>query len=126
MFDFEALTYTVVITDSDDDPVSHSRVMASSDANLWLNAMDTEIHSMYSPGVWALVAPPEGIKPVGLSWIYLKSGLDGNVEMLRARLVAMSYALKEGIIFYVTFSRVAMLITIRILLSISTALIYEI
>ena len=80
MFDSEALTYSAVITDSDDDPVSHSRVMASSDANLWHNAIDTEIHSRYGCGVWALVAPPEGIKPVGFSWIYLKSGLDGNVE----------------------------------------------
>ena len=88
MFDFEALTYTAVITDSDDDLVSHSRVMVSSDANLWLDAMDTEIHLMYGHGVWALVAPPEGIKPIGISWIYLKSNLNGNVETFRARLVA--------------------------------------
>ena len=67
MFDSEALTYSAVITDSDDDPGSYSRVMASSGVNLWLDAMDTEIHSMYSRGVWALVDPPEGMKPVGLS-----------------------------------------------------------
>ena len=98
MFDSKALTYTAVITDADDDPVSYSRVMASSGVNLWLEAMDTEIHLMYGHGVWALVAPPEGIKPVGLSWIYLKSGLDGNVETFRARLVAVGYTLKEGAI----------------------------
>ena len=98
MFDSEALTYTVVITDSDDDPVSHSRVMASFDANLWLDAMDTEIHSMYGRGVWALVDPPKWMKPIGLSWIYLKSGLYGNVETFRMRLVAMGYTLKEGAI----------------------------
>ena len=73
--------------------------MASSDANLWHNAMDTEIHSMYSHGVWTLIASPEGIKSVGPSWIHLKSCLDGNVETFRARLVAMGYALKEGIVF---------------------------
>ena len=55
MFDSEALTYTAVITDSDDDHVSYSRVMASSGVNLWLDAMDTEIHLMYGHGVWALV-----------------------------------------------------------------------
>ena len=98
MFDSEALTYAAVIIDSDDDPVSYSRVMASFGANLWLEAMDTEIHSMYGRGVWALVAPPEGIKPIELSWIYLESGLDGNVETFRARLVAMGYTLKEGAI----------------------------
>ena len=95
MFDSEALTYTAVITDSDDDPVSYSRVMANSGVNLWLKAVDAEIHLMYSHGVWALVAPPEGIKPVGLSWIYLKSGLDGNVETFRARLVSRGLHLER-------------------------------
>ena len=70
VFDSEALTYSAVIIDSDDDPVSDLRVMASSGVNLWLDAMDTEIHSMYDRSVWALIAPPEGIKPIGLSWIY--------------------------------------------------------
>ena len=98
MFNSEALTYTAVTTDYDDDPVSYSRVMASSGVNLWLDTMDTEIHLMYGHDVWALVAPPEGMKPIGLSWIYLKSGLNGNVETFRARLVAVGYTLKEGAI----------------------------
>ena len=98
MFDSEALTYSAVITDSDDDPVSHSRIMVSSGVNLWLDAMDTEIHLMYGHGVWALVDPPEGMKPIGISWIYLKSGLDGNVKTFRARLAAMGCTLKEGAI----------------------------
>ena len=100
--------------------------MATSDANLWLDAMDTEIHSIYSHDVWALVAPPEGIKPVGLSWIYLKSVLDGNIKTFRAQLVVICHTSKEVIVLDVTFSQVAMLISIQILLSISTTLICEI
>ena len=58
-------TYTAVIDEFDDDPTSYSKAMASSEANLWQKAMDAEIQSMYSNGVWTLVDPPERIKPIG-------------------------------------------------------------
>ena len=127
MLDVDGEAYTVVVDSNDDDPVSYSGAMASSDANLWQGAMDAEIQSMYSNGVWTLVDPPEGIKPIGCKWIYKKKrGPDGNVETFKARLVAKGYNQKEGIDFDETFSPVAMLKTIRILLSIAAALDYEI
>ena len=46
MFDSEGQTYTAVINNSDDDLVSYSKAMASSDSNLRQDAMDAEIHSM--------------------------------------------------------------------------------
>ena len=120
-------TYTVVIDEFDDDPASYSKAMASSEANLWQKAMDAEIQSMYSNGVWTLVDPPEGIKPIGCKWVYKKKrGPDGNVETFKARLVVKGYTQKEGIDYDETFPPVAMLKTIRILLSIAAALDYEI
>ena len=81
MFDSEGQTYTAVINDFDNDPASYLKAMASFDANLWQDAMDAEIHSMYKNGVWTLVDPPEGIKPIGSKWIYKrKRGPYGNVE----------------------------------------------
>ena len=65
MFDADGHVYTVVINGPDDDPASYSQAMASSDANLWQNAMDAEIHSLYHNGVWTLVDLPKGIKPIG-------------------------------------------------------------
>ncbi len=112
---------------ADDEPISYSDAMAGPEANLWLDAMNTEIHSMYSNEVWKLVDLPDGIKPIGCKWIYKKKrGPDGNVETFKARLVAKGYTQKEGIDYEDTFSPVAMLKTIRILLSIAAALDYEI
>ena len=74
-----------------------------------------------------LVEPPANIKPIGCKWVYKrKRGSDEKVETFRARLVAKGFTQKEGIDYEETFSPVAMLQSIRILLSIATCLDYEI
>ena len=83
--------------------------------------------SMYSNQVWELVDLPKGVKPIGCKWIYKrKRCTDGRVETYKARLVAKGYTQKEGINCEETFSPVAMLKSIRILLSIAAHLDYEI
>ena len=70
---------------------------------------------------------PKGVKPIGCKWIYKrKRGADGKVETYKARLVAKGYTQKEGIDYEETFSPVAMLKSIRIVLSIAANLDYEI
>ena len=53
-------------------------------------------------------------------------GADGKVETYKARLVAKGYRQQEGIDYDETFSPVAMLKSIRILLAIATYYDYEI
>ncbi|KAH9792546.1 hypothetical protein KPL71_004166 [Citrus sinensis] len=70
---------------------------------------------------------PNGVKPIGCKWIYKsKRGVDGRVETFKARLVVKGFTQKEGIDYEETFSVVAMLKSIRILLSIAAMLDYEI
>ena len=82
---------------------------------------------MYSNQVWDLVKVPNGIKPVDCKWVYKrKRGMDGKVETFKVRLVAKGYTQKESIDYEETFSPVAMLKSIRILLSIAAYYDYEI
>ena len=110
-----------------DDPLTYRDAMDDSDKDKWQDAVNQELESMYSNSIWELVDPPKDVKPIGCKWIFKrKRGIDGKVETFKARLVAKGYNQKEGVDYEETFSPVAMLKSIRILLSIVTCLDYEI
>ncbi len=68
-----------------------------------------------------------GLKPIGCKWIYKrKRGADGKVKTFKARLTAKGFTQKEGFDYEETYSPVAMLKSIRILLSTASNLDYEI
>ena len=82
---------------------------------------------MYSNYVWTLVEAPNGVKLLGCKWVYKrKRGIDGKGKTFKARLVAKGYTQKEGFDYKETFSSVAMIKSIRILLSIVAHMDYEI
>ena len=92
----------------------------------WKDSMNLEIESMYYNFVWELVDPPEEERPIGSKWIYKrKRGVDGKVKAFKARLVANGYIQKEGVDYEETFSPIAMLKSILILLSIIVCLDYR-
>ena len=114
-------------TDHRDDLTSYEEVISDIDSKKWLEGMDLEMDSMRTNQVWTLVDPPEGILPIGCKWIFKrKIGLDGKVETYKARLVVKGYRQIQGIDYEETFSPVAMLKSIRILLAIAAYYDYEV
>ncbi|GKA76974.1 retrotransposon protein, putative, ty1-copia subclass, partial [Tanacetum coccineum] len=77
--------------------------------------------------VWVLVDLPPGCKVVGSKWIFKKkTDMDGIVYTYKARLVAKGYTQLYGVDYEETFSPVADIRAIRILISIATYYDYEI
>ena len=111
----------------DDDPSSYKEAMADPDAAKWKEAMDSEMKSMYDNQVWNLIDHTPGTKTVGCKWIFKKKiDMDGNVQTYKARLVAKGYTQTQGIDYEETFSPVAKIQSIRILLAIAAFHDYEI
>ena len=120
-------SYQAILIDHDNDLISYNEALKDIDVQEWLKAMNHEMESMYSNSVWTLVEAPKEVKPIWCKWIYKKKrGPDGKVETFKARLVAKRYTQKEGIDYEETFSPVAMLKSIRILLTVAAKLDYEI
>ena len=110
-----------------DEPTTYQEAMAGPESAKWKEAMDSEIQSMYDNQVWDLVENTPGNKTVGCKWVFKKkTDMDGKVHTYKARLVAKGYTQTHGIDYDETFSPVAMLKSIRILISISAYYDYEI
>ncbi|KAK1613079.1 hypothetical protein QYE76_036752 [Lolium multiflorum] len=106
----------------DDTPTSISEAYASLDADYWKEAVHSEMDSILANGTWEVTDRPYGCKPVGCKWVFKKKlRPDGTIEKYKARLVAKGYTQKEGEDFFDTYSPVARLTTIRVLLSLAAS-----
>jgi hypothetical protein len=110
-----------------DEPATYAKVMMDPDFEKWQSAMRSEIDSMGDNKVWNLIGPPNGVKAIECKWIYKKKkDMDGNVHIYKARLVAKGFRQVQGVDYDETFSLLAMLKSIRIILAIAAYFDYEI
>ena len=72
-----------------DEPTNYEEATMSPDSAKWLEAMKSEIGSMYENKVWTLVDLPIGRKAIENKWIFKrKTDTDSSVTIYQARIVA--------------------------------------
>ncbi|GKB54193.1 putative RNA-directed DNA polymerase [Tanacetum coccineum] len=110
-----------------DEPANYKEAMASLEAAKWKEAMKRKIQFMYDNQVRNSVDTTPDLKTVGCKWILKKkTDMDGKVHTYKDRLVAKGYTQTRGIDHKETFSPVAKIKSIRIMLAIAAFHDYEI
>uniref|UniRef100_A0A2N9HHL8 Integrase catalytic domain-containing protein n=1 Tax=Fagus sylvatica TaxID=28930 RepID=A0A2N9HHL8_FAGSY len=89
----------------------------------WRKAMEEEMHALELNHTWDLIPKPAGTSIVGCRWVFtVKQNPDGTVDRLKARLVAKGFTQTYGLDYTETFSPVAKLNSIRIIISLAANL----
>ncbi|XP_048496247.1 retrovirus-related Pol polyprotein from transposon TNT 1-94 [Beta vulgaris subsp. vulgaris] len=109
------------------EPETYKEALESEDSCKWLEAMKSEIDSIYENQLWDLVDMPDNIKPIKHKQVYkIKTDMDEKPSVLKARLVGNGFTQIHGVNYEETFSPVAMLKSIGIILVIAAFHDYEI
>lgn len=88
----------------------------------WVAAIGKELKALEENDTWELTSLPPGQKAISSKWVYkTKYNPDGTVERLKARLVIRGFDQRQGKDYKHTFSTVAKLAIVRVLIAIATA-----
>ena len=83
----------------------------------WQPTMAAEIVALEANNTWTLTLLLAGKKPIGCKWVYkITYKVDGSIERYKARLVAKGFTQKEEAVYFETFSLVAKMVFVKVLL----------
>lgn len=118
--DYDCESHMAFLTGLPEIPRNYSDVQGSEDEAKWRSAIADEINSLEKNQTWEIVKPVRGIKVISSRWIFKKKpDAVGNSTRFKARLVAKGYMQRQGLDYDDTYSPVARLATIRLLMSVS-------
>ncbi|KAL0322488.1 UNVERIFIED_CONTAM: hypothetical protein Sangu_1868100 [Sesamum angustifolium] len=107
-----------VVYNIEDEPVTFKDVMDSSKVKQWKEAVKSKMDSIVSNGTWMLVYLPLECIAIGFQWIFNnKMKPDETVDKFKASLKLRDIKQKEGTYYFDTYSLVAQLTTIHVLIA---------
>ncbi|GKB30575.1 retrotransposon protein, putative, ty1-copia subclass [Tanacetum coccineum] len=108
------------------EPNNYKVAMLDMESDKWLDGINAEMQSMKDNRVWLVDLPPNA-KTVGSKWPFKKKiDMDGIVHTYKTRLVAKGFTQTYGVDYEETFSPIADIRAIRILITIAAFYDYEI
>ncbi|GJY54054.1 putative RNA-directed DNA polymerase [Tanacetum coccineum] len=109
-------------------PPQEEEILIHSESNKWIDVMNAKIQSMMDNMVWVLVDLPPGCKTIKIKWLFKKkTDMDGiGYTFYKACFVAKGYTQLYEVDYEETFSPVADIKAIRVLISIAAYYDYEI
>ena len=108
IFIYHVATDIEINTDNDPEPRSIDECRQRNDWPKWKEAIQVELNSLSKREVFGPIVPtPEGIKPVGHKWVFVRKRNEKN-EIIRykARLVAQGFSQMPGVDYEETYSPV--------------------
>lgn len=108
---------------SDYEPETYKQAVEDVHSSEWQKAMKNEYDCLMKHGTWQLVERPTDRKIIKNKWVYkIKKNTNGEVVKFKARLVAKGFTQVHGIDYGETFSPVARLSSVRLLLAFAVQL----
>lgn len=102
------------------DPKNYGEAIRSPKREDWKKAMCEELEALESNNVWRLIKRPSSSNALHTRWVYkTNTTADGDVERLKARLVACGNDQVLGIDYVLTFAAVMDMSTVKIILALA-------
>ena len=108
-----------IALDSTTEPASYDGAIQH---KWWRDAYDAELHALESNNTWSVVDLPPGKIPIACKPVFkIKYLANGQIECYKVRIVAKGFTQQEGIDYFDTFSPVAKMTSIRMLIALAAA-----